>query len=40
MVNDAISKADLEIKKELYSNIFLCGENTLFNGFLGYKKIS
>ena len=33
MVNDAISKADLEIKKELYSNIFLCGGNTLFNGF-------
>ena len=33
MVNDAISKSDLEIKKELYSNIFLCGGNTLFNGF-------
>jgi actin-like protein 6A len=33
MVNDAISKADLEIKKELYSNIFLCGGNTLFSGF-------
>ena len=34
MVNDAINKADLEIKKELYSNIFLCGGNTLFNGFI------
>ena len=33
MVNNAISQADLEIKKELYSNIFLCGGNTLFNGF-------
>ena len=33
MVNDAISKADLEIKKDLYSNIFLCGGNTLFSGF-------
>ena len=33
MVNDAISKSDLEIKKELYSNIFLCGGNTLFSGF-------
>ena len=33
MVNDAISQADLEIKKELYSNIFLCGGNTLFSGF-------
>jgi len=33
MVNDSISKADLEIKKELYSNIFLCGGNTLFKGF-------
>lgn len=33
MVNEAISKADLEIKKELYSNIFLCGGNTLFSGF-------
>lgn len=33
MVNDAISKADIEIKKELYSNIFLCGGNTLFTGF-------
>ena len=34
MVNDAINKADLEIKKELYSNIFLCGGNTLFSGFM------
>ena len=33
MVNNAISQADLEIKKELYSNIFLCGGNTLFSGF-------
>jgi len=33
MVHEAISKADIEIKKELYSNIFLCGGNTLFNGF-------
>ena len=33
MVNNAISQADLEIKKELYSNIFLCGGNTLFTGF-------
>lgn len=32
MVNNAISQADLEIKKELYSNIFLCGGNTLFTG--------
>ena len=33
MVNNAISQADIEIKKELYSNIFLCGGNTLFSGF-------
>ena len=33
MVNDAISKPDIEIRKDLYSNIFLCGGNTLFNGF-------
>ena len=33
MVNDAISKADIEIKKDLYSNAFICGGNTLFSGF-------
>ena len=33
MVNDAILKSDIEIRKDLYSNIFLCGGNTLFNGF-------
>ena len=33
MITDAINKADLDIRKELYSNIFVCGGNTLFTNF-------
>lgn len=33
MITDAISKADIDIRKELYSNIFVCGGNTLFTSF-------
>jgi actin-like protein 6A len=34
MVIDSINKSDMEIKKELYSNIVITGGNTLFNMFL------
>lgn len=33
MIIDAVDSADIEIKKELYSNIFVCGGNTLFANF-------
>lgn len=33
MVHDAISKADIDIKKDLYSNIFATGGNTVFPDF-------
>ena len=33
MISEAINKAELEIKKDLYSNIFICGGNTLFGSF-------
>lgn len=33
MVLDSISKADVDIRKELSSNIFVCGGNTLFTNF-------
>lgn len=33
MVIDAINKGDLDIRKEMFNNIFLCGGNTLFQGF-------
>ncbi len=33
MIIDSINRSDLDIRKELYSNILLCGGNTLFNGF-------
>lgn len=33
MVIDSISKCDLDVRKEMYSNIFVCGGNTLFGGF-------
>jgi actin-like protein 6A len=33
MVLDSISKADVDIRKELCSNIFVCGGNTLFANF-------
>lgn len=33
MVVDAINKGDIDIKKEMFSNIFLCGGNTLFPNF-------
>ena len=34
MVMDSINKSDLDIRKELYSNVFVCGGNTLFQGFI------
>lgn len=33
MIIDAISKGDLDIRKEMFSNIFITGGNTLFPGF-------
>lgn len=33
MINDAINKSDIDIKKELFANIFVTGGNTLFNNF-------
>jgi actin-like protein 6A len=33
MIIDSISKCDLDVRKEMYSNIFVCGGNTLFGGF-------
>lgn len=33
MIIDAINKSDLDVRKEMYSNIFACGGNILFNGF-------
>jgi len=33
MIMEAINKGDLELKKDLYNNIFLCGGNTLFGNF-------
>lgn len=33
MVTDAINKGDLDIRKEMFSNILACGGNTLFSGF-------
>jgi actin-related protein len=34
MIIDSVNKSDLDIRKELFSNIFMCGGNTLFQGFL------
>jgi actin-related protein len=34
MVVDAISKTDLDIRKDLYLSIVVCGGNTLLDGFL------
>lgn len=33
MIIDAINKGDVDIKKEMFSNIFVAGGNTLFAGF-------
>ena len=33
MIDDAISKASVDIKRDLYGNIFVCGGNTLFGNF-------
>jgi actin-like protein 6A len=33
MIFDSINKSDLDIRKELSSNIFICGGNTLFQSF-------
>lgn len=33
MILDAVNRSDIDIKKELYGNIFVCGGNTLFNNF-------
>jgi len=33
MILDTISKGDVDIRKELSSNIFVCGGNTLFSNF-------
>ncbi len=33
MILDAISRSDIEIRKDLFANIFVCGGNTLFSGF-------
>lgn len=30
MISDSINKGDLDIKKEMFSNIFVCGGNSLF----------
>lgn len=33
MIIDAINKGDIDIRKELFANILVCGGNTLFSGF-------
>jgi actin-related protein len=33
MISDAISKTDLDIKRDLFNNILICGGNTLFYNF-------
>lgn len=33
MIIDAINKGDIDVKKDMFSNIFVCGGNTLFQGF-------
>ena len=33
MINDAITKTDIDIRKDLFSNILVCGGNTLFPNF-------
>lgn len=33
MIIDSINKSDLDIRKEMFNNIFVCGGNTLFAGF-------
>jgi actin-related protein len=33
MIYDSVTKCEMEIRKELYSNIILAGGNTLFSGF-------
>lgn len=33
MIIDSISKGDIDVRKEMFSNIFVCGGNTLFQGF-------
>lgn len=32
MVLDSINRSDIDIRKELLSNIIVCGGNTLLNG--------
>jgi len=34
MIMDAISRGDLDIRKEMYSNILVIGGNTLLPGFI------
>lgn len=34
MVLDSINRSDIDIRKELLSNIIVCGGNTLLNGFV------
>ena len=38
MIIDSITKTDLDIRKDLYSNVILVGGNTLLNGF--YDRIN
>ena len=33
MVVESIGKADIDIRRELYSNIIITGGNTMFTGF-------
>ena len=33
MVYDAVTKCEMDIRKELFNNIVLAGGNTLFPGF-------
>lgn len=33
MIIDSINKSDIDIKKEMFSNIFVCGGNSLFQNF-------
>jgi actin-related protein len=34
MTVEAISKSDVDIKRDLFQNVILSGGNTLFKGFL------
>lgn len=33
MISETVNRADIDVRRELYSNIILCGGNTLFGNF-------